>query len=140
MVVFRANDIHVLRYIYPKMVVDSGVNADHVAEYLYYFLDKRPDDICISVAFDGDELKGFLIGIREPFRDFIWVEQCWIDKDVSKDVSTKLYELLEDWVVQDCGMKEIRFQTERKPELFERSWGFTVKGYVMSKILETENE
>lgn len=140
MVVFRARDVSVLRYVFPVLVVDSGIDVEYIAEFIYGLLINRPDDICIATLFDGSKLRGMVIGIQEPFRDFIWIEQAWIDKGVKKADSCKLLELIEDWALEEFDIKELRFQTERNPSTFEKAWKFRVKGYVMTNIQENNHE
>ena len=140
MVIFRAENPNVVRYIYPKLVVEDGYSQEKAIEDIYFFLDSRPEDICAAVIFDGDELVGMLIAMHFDYRDHIWIEQAWVDSSVSKADSTKMLELVEDWAIDNFGIRELRFQTDRNPQAFERRWGFEVKGHIMRKRLENQDE
>lgn len=139
MIIFRTKKPEILKYIYPKMVVDDGANKDIIAEDIFAMMNNNPDNTCVIVGFDGDYLKIFLIAFYEEGKNFVWIDQVWIDTDVNKKYSNELVDAIKKWAKDFHNIDELRFQTERNPEAFKRSWGFNIHSYVLSNK-EYKNE
>ena len=134
MLITRATNKDVLILIMPHLVEDKSLTRDVIVVELAYMMEFTPDDIFVSVAFDGKDLVAYTIGWIPKNREYIWLGQSWIKSGVSRDDVMRTLELVEEWG-RDLGISEIRFETERKAEALERAWGFNIHGYVMMKEL-----
>jgi len=140
MLIFRATNYKILKHIYPHLVEDGEYNKDIISKEICSMMMNTPNDICVSVVFNGDELIGYTIGWTLLDRRYVWLGQSWLKVGVNRKDVIKALDIVESWAIEEHNIHEIRFETERNGEAVSRAWGFNVHGYLMNKLIKGKNE
>ncbi len=107
--VVRETDISIIDKLEPMFIGDGEFTPAILAVELKVRMATDNDSVCIIVAYDKDEIVGFIICIEIPERHYLWLEQAY-NKSNHSNISRKGMLLLNEWA-KGTGKKEIRFET-----------------------------
>jgi hypothetical protein len=106
---------------------------DDLVEFVRETLERgTSDDSLVLLAFDGEELKSFLIACDVPRTDHVFIIQVWADKELTDGVVQKqMFFRLCMWT-EGLGKSIIRGETVRNSDAFFRRWGFKKTSEVLT--------
>ena len=121
MEIFRTQRPEILKYIAPHIIEAPDYDRLTILDNILSSMLERSEDTCVVVALDGDKLIAFSIAII--VRKHLWIDQTWIDSEQTKEVGLGLLYILKDFALEK-DIHDMRFETSRNAEAWERSWGF----------------
>jgi len=90
------------------------------------------DKMFVLQAWDGEDLRGFLVASIYGDQPFVFVLQVWMDPTLpDSSVLDKMFVRLQLWAHVN-EKREIRMETRRDPDAFQRKWGFKPRSTIMS--------
>lgn len=139
MKVIRARQPEAVRYMLDYLVEEDDLKREKIAEVIKYNLTENPDDIYVLQAWEGEEIKAFLVATAPELSDFVFIFQAWCDPKAEDNLSDRLFYRVLLWA-HDLGRNEIRMETKRDPEAYKRKWGFEVFSYMMNFMIPEDFE
>jgi hypothetical protein len=132
MKIVRAQNIVVADILKPFFLDGMDFGREDYAELLKNQMTEFPDETCVLIAFDGDEVIGFLIAWIPISQKHVFIHQTWIqNKDVYKNVGKTFLDILINFC-QNLNIEEIRAETTREPNSFLRKYGFKPFSIIIS--------
>lgn len=120
MKLFQATNTAALEYIKDKLRPADGVSKERYLENLALWLVNSPQTIWLTLAFEGDELKAFMVAYLPPQVNFVFISQVWSEQpNTAHDLLTRLVE----WA-ESCGRTQLRMESESDHDDYTRAWGF----------------
>lgn len=111
-----------VNYMKEKLVVPEGWNREPYCDTIKGMMEKSSRNIMIFQAFEGDELKGFVIGTLAPGISYMSIDQMQGD---SPDIIDELFFRI-CMAAEAAGLDKLRLVTEKGVKGWEQKWGFKV--------------
>lgn len=115
-----------------NFVEDSSYNKNVIASEIWSIMANRPDSICVLIGYLFEEIVGHIVAWIPDNRQYIWIDQIWHKNSLEKEIVEKGYEMLVEWA-KECGINELRAETERSSLAIARKWGFEEHGVIVRK-------
>ena len=94
-----------------------------------------PDNTCIYLAVDGDELISYIIGYVSEYSSAGWIDLAWAKPNTSHTITHEVVDRFCDWAVSK-GKTEVRAETELATfEVWQRAYGFKQQALIIKKEL-----
>ena len=107
-----------------KHLIDSKYEAQGtMKEVVLDNLRHSPEETWLSLAVEGNEVKGFVVALAPVGRGFVFIYQVWVAPDAPKGISENLFHRLVLWA-DAVGASQLRGETFRSSEALYRRWGF----------------
>ncbi len=110
--IFKAENINILRYLTEKLPEFIDTDVDLAIQQILYQWAKDEKNFNLTVCFEDEKLKAFVLGWIEPLRTYAWVEYAYGDPTLDKVQRKETLDRFCDWA-KDKGKNEIRFMTKR---------------------------
>ena len=124
--IFRAYNSEVVDLFRQHLQTDETITKDEVCQIIKDRI--LSDDTCVFVAFDDNQLVGFLV--CWIINDYLWVDNAWSKSDASYEI----WKMTQEWA-KEKGCKYIECQVSERVEAMERRTGMKVCLYVLRKEL-----
>jgi len=128
MEIFRTQRPEILRWVLPHIVADEESTQEAIIEFLLTLMISKPEDICVAIAIDGEELIGCTIGWI--VRNHVWLGQSYLDSAYDREVGLEAIDIVKDWG-REKNLIDIRFETKRSAKALSRAWGFEEYSSIM---------
>ena len=114
---------------------DPDWPQEDLVEWLKSALVGSPESIFLLQAYDGEEIKGFVVALAPDKREHTFVLQAWMKAEdpQAKLIADMCFYKLCLWT-DSLGRRFVRAETNRSVEAFYRKWNFVEK----SRIIEFE--
>ncbi len=127
-------NVNALAFIKELLLEDPDMSPDEFYEGLTEMLVTVPERVFINIMIDEDtqDSVGFLIAVAPVNRAFGFIYQAWSDpKRTTVGLRDKLFFRVCMWA-STLGLRELRMETNRNPNGFERRWNFEHHSTVMT--------
>ena len=132
MKIFRATNPKILRFMNFEPLVREGVSEQDLTEDLYVMMDNYPNDTCVSVGFEGNDLVAQTCGRKYDNKDYIWFFNTWGDADIGTEHAKECFDIVKNWSIETFGIHEMRCETFREPKVMERAYGWKQYSTIMA--------
>lgn len=122
-------------YMKDKLLPEDGITLDDFAEHLKRLLLEYPDSVYILQVWEGRTLRCFVIAFDVIGKSWIWLQQAWCDPKLPREWKVTALGVIKQWA-EELGKTEIRAETLRSGEAFDRLWGFEPISTVISLKLD----
>ena len=131
MEIINATNPRVVDFLEPHLLEDEDYGGkEHLAEMLRYMLSEGGENLRIYVAFEGSELRGYIIAFNAPQKLHVFLVQVWVNAK-EPSLADRLFSRIVLWT-DSLGKKEIRAETKRNPIVMERRWNFQPFSQIVS--------
>lgn len=138
--------MRIIRAINPTATVEamkdkflSDDDYGDVGEFVRNAMEKSPGATYITQAWDGVDLKAFLVAFAYQDVDHVWLFQAWSDLPADDSTIDRMFLRLCLWT-ESLGRGEIRGETKRSPKTILRRWKFDKYSEVRSFKLDEDLE
>ena len=138
MKIVRATSPSGITLIEPLLIADNDRDRSAAADMFRQGLVNVPDAMFVLVAFEEEEVLGFVVAYLPPAVDHVFLHQAWVKPGVTT-LADKLFIRLAIWT-ENAGRHFIRAETQRNPEAFLRRWNFTQVSVIMQHRLVDDIE
>jgi len=111
--------------------IGMDIPTNTFCEIIKAALVQSPDSTFVAQAWDGEELKAFLIAVDVLLHNHVFVFQAWKSNDAPLEVSDRIFFHLLAWA-DSLGKNEIRAETQRDTKAFYRRWRFEPYATILS--------
>ncbi len=111
-----------INYMKEKLIVPEGWNREPYCDALKNLMHKAPNNIVVFQAFEGDTIKGFVVGSIAPGIDRMSIDQMQGD---SPDIIDELFFRI-CMAAEAAGLENLRLVTNKGEKGWEQKWGFKV--------------
>jgi len=136
MLIIRATKPLVVDYLESHLEGDYHLSKESLADGIRTMIRDSFDDTLVLTAFEGEEIKAFMVGCSEPASDCVVLIQAWSDAPLKTWKSMFLRFCL--WA-EAKGKSYIRAETTRGMEQFLKDFKFQEIARVMSFRVTEEN-
>lgn len=112
------------------LLSDGDYSKEAFAGALKTLLTGTPESTFILQAYDGEDLKAFLIAVAPPEQNHVFVLQAWSSLE-DNETPDRMFLRLCLWT-ESIGRMELRAESKRSPEAFLRRWNFEIFSNVLS--------
>lgn len=109
---------------------DDEFDEGQLEGLLKQMLENTPQNTYFVQAWDGDELKSFVLAIAPPGTGHTFVLQAWVKPGVPKKLTDEIFNRIKIWT-EMLGRTSIRMETKRDPDAWNRRWQFEPHSTVM---------
>jgi len=128
----RARASVAVDYMRDYLLPDDDFSEGMLAEALRDMMQNTPDGIYVGQAWEGDELKAFVIAFAPPNMGHVFIHQAWANPEINgTKVQDKLFLRLCLWA-ETIERSELRAETKRNPEALLRRWNFKPFSQILS--------
>ena len=130
----RVLDSNIIYEISPLFIEDGCYDRSTMEEEFIATMNLYPDDICVVISRDGENINGFLVAHTVCGRDFCYLAQAY--SRLYKEIAEEGMVILESWA-KGLGLNEIRAETEKDSVAHRafRNWDFKEHSIVMSRFI-----
>jgi len=136
MLIIRATKPLVVDYLESHLEGDYHLSKESLADGIRTMLQDSPDDTLVLTAFEGEEIKAFMVGCTDSTSDHVALIQAWSDAPIKTWKSMFLRFCI--WT-EAKGKSFIRAETSRGMEKFLEEFKFQEIARVMSFTVTEEN-
>lgn len=129
MKILRVTKPSAVSLIEDNLLGDYNLSKEDLAASLRAMLGEHPDDTFVLFAYEGEEVKAFLIALSEPEADWVALVQGW--STVPAKTWKSMFLRLCLWA-EAKGKEFIRAETSRSMDVFLVDFGFQELSKVMS--------
>ena len=116
-------------------IEDGAYNSQVIASELIESMAYDPTAVCVLVGYADEVVIGLIVAWVPVNREYVWLDQAWVDQKYKDDITLKGFSKLEAWT-KDRSLKEIRCETERNSAAIQRKWGFIEHGVIMTREIK----
>lgn len=131
MEIFRAFNARIAEVIMPFLFPSDDESKEHAAADIATRLNFYPNEICVMVCFDGNEIKALEVAWLTS-KDYIWSAYSW--SIAGSKISHEVHDRIEAFGRAN-GKTEIRGCTKRNVKAIERAYGYKYLYSVLRKEL-----
>ena len=129
MQVFRAVNSKVVGMM--RFFNDKDSTKEEDALELIGMLISSPNEVCVSVIFDGNELVGHTCGYKYPENNYVWSFNSWVKLGVNKEYVIAGLDIVKQWSVDNFNIHEIRCETFRNSKAMKRAYNWDEYSTIM---------
>ena len=105
-----------------KLLLDE-IPIDTLCDILKGVMESNPSALCILHAWDGEDLRAFIIATDVVAYPHVFICQAWKDINVPTSIMRRMFLHLQLWA-DSIGKNKIRAETKRDEDSIIKSWGF----------------
>lgn len=128
----RTKKIEALDLLVDEIVVDESTPRFVALDELKVLVGQAKS--CIIVAVDDNKIVGHIIAYKPHLRNFVFISSARLRGEYH-EIAEEALEMVYDFAVNECEVREVRFETERSSAALIRAYGFEELSVVMRKFI-----